>query len=460
MTTLVKNGNIVTATDIYNADILVKSGMISEIGKDIAKITEEVVDATDKYVFPGAIDVNTHLDFPYGDTTSTDDFESGTMAAAYGGTTTIINCATQSGGTSLQETLDTWLRKAEGKAVIDYGLHMAIDGWTEGLLGEIPAMINAGVTSVRCSLAPANGCAVGDELLFNLFQRVKEHGGLVCVHGENGQIINALIKRMITEGRTEPKYHALSRPPELEGEATGRAILLAELLKTPIYVVGLSSAHALEKVKTSRDRGHPTYAETCPHYLILSQDNYEGYNLHGAKYVCNPPLRPRWHQEILWKGLSSDDVQVVASDHCPFNFKGQKDLGRDTFNKIPAGLPSLEYRLHLLYTQGVLTGRLGLNRFVELVATAPAKLFGLFPKKGTIAVGSDADVVVFDPNAEQTISAETHHMRVDYSPFEGFKVKGMVTTVLSKGVTIVKQGKFLGKPGAGEFLRRKPFALG
>jgi dihydropyrimidinase len=459
MTTLIKNGTVVTATDIYNADILIKSGLITEIGKDIAKITEEVVDATDKYVFPGGVDVHTHLDVSQGDLVSADDFESGTTAATYGGTTTVINYAEQLPRNTLQESIEVWQRKAEGKAVIDYGLHMVVREYRDGALDEIPALIRTGITSFKCSLANRDNGLIRDSNVFMLLQKLREHGGLLCVHGENGEIIKVLTRRMLEERKVDPKYHALSRPPELEGEATGRAIMLAELLKTPIYIVSLSAAHALEKVKAARDRGNPIYAETCPQYLLLSADSYEAEEFNGAKYVCTPPLRPKWHQEILWKGLSSGDLQVVASDHCAFNFRGQKDVGREDFSKIPSGLPAIEHRLQLLYSSGVLTGKISLNKLVDLLATAPAKLFGLFPKKGTIAIGSDADLVVFDPNTDQKISAETHHMRVDYNPFEGFSARGGILAVMSKGVIIVRSGKFVGKPGAGELIRRKPFTI-
>lgn len=456
MTTLIKNGTIVTATDTYNADILIRGGMIAEIGKDIAKITEEMVDATDKYVFPGAVDVHTHLGLSDHTMPSTDDFESGTIAAVMGGTTTIIDYAMQSPDTSLQDTLAAWQRKAEGKAVIDYGLHLAIYDWNEAALEEIAALVNAGVTSFKCSLAHAR--AVNDGMLYRLMRRITEQGGLMCIHAENGPVIEALSQALLNDRRGEPKYYALSRPPEVEGEVAGRAIAYAEFLKAPLYFVRISSAHALERIKASRDKGSPTYAETCPQYLILSQESYEEGNGQGARYVCSPPLRPKWHQEVLWRGLASNDVQVVASDHAAFN-KSQKESSREDFTKIPEGLPAIEFRLPLLYTGGVLGRRIGLNRFVELVSTAPAKMFGLFPRKGTIAIGSDADLVVFDPNAEGAVKSEHQQTRADYTPFEGQKVRGAVTAVFTRGMPIVKAGKFVGRPGAGEFLKRKPFTI-
>ncbi len=451
MTILIKNGTIVTASDIYNADILIRNGMIAEIGRDIAKITEGVIDATDKYVFPGAVDVHTHLDRPCGETSSADDFESGTVAAACGGTTTLIDYALQPEGGSLREGLDNWMRKAEGKTAIDYSFHLTITDFSESVLAEMPAMINAGVSSFRSPIE--------DGSLFQLLQRGREIGALICASGENRTVSDLLARRMLGEGKRGPKYYPLAWPPELEGEAVGRAVALAEMLRAPLYLNSVSAAHALERIKAARDKGNPVFAETCCQYLALSVDSYEAPGFEPAKFVCLPPLRPRWHQEILWRGLSSGDLQVVASDHAPFNFKEQKELGLDDFTRIPAGLPGIESRLQVLYTAGVIGGRISLNKFVDLVATSPAKLFGLFPRKGTIAIGSDADLVVYDPNGERVISAESHHMRVDYNPFEGFKARGSIAAVLLRGNIIVRDGKFSGRIGAGEFLKRKPFSL-
>ncbi|MBI1748381.1 MAG: dihydropyrimidinase [Acidobacteria bacterium] len=455
MTTLIKNGTIVTATDMYNADILIRGGMIAEIGKDIAKITEEMIDATDRYVFPGAIDAHTHLGLADQTIPTADDFESGTIAAALGGTTTVIDYAHQAADVSLQDTLAAWMRKAEGKAVIDYALHLSMYDWTDAALDEIGSLINAGVTSFKCSLVNARDA--NDGMLYRTMRRINEQGGLMCVHAENGQVIGALTRYLLNNRRGEPRFYPLSRPPEIEGEATGRVITFAEMLKAPVYFVCLSSAHALERVKSARDRGSPVYAETCPHYLVLSQECYEDGNGQGAKYVCSPPLRPKWHQEVLWRGLTSNDLQVVASDHAPYNFKNQKDIGQEDFTKIPEGLPTIEHRLPVLYNSGVLKNRISLNRLVDLLATAPAKIFGLFPKKGTIAVGSDADLVVFDPTAEGVLSCELQSSKADYNLYEGQKIRGAVTSVFSRGVPVVKAGKLVGRTGAGEFLKRRTF---
>jgi dihydropyrimidinase len=466
MTLLIKNGEIVTATDRYVADILVDGETVAQIGRNIGAQADRTIDATGLFVLPGGIDVHTHMELPFGGTFASDDFETGTVAAAYGGTTTIIDFAVQGMGEPLQKAYEAWRVKAEGKVAIDYALHMIVRDMPEVQLGDMDEMVKEGVTSFKLFMAYPGVFQVDDATIFRALKRTGDNGGFICMHAENGGVIDELVKRALLDGKTAPKYHALTRPAEAEGEATGRAIALSEMAGVPIYIVHLSAAHALKKVSEARDRGLPAYAETCPQYLFLSYDNYEEPGFEGAKYVMSPPLRPKWHQDELWKGLAADDLQVVSTDHCPFCMKEgyagqpiQKELGKDDFSKIPNGAPGVETRLMLLYDGGVRAGRITLNRFVQLTSTAPAKLFGLFPRKGTVAVGSDADLVLFDPNASTTLSYKTLHMRVDYNPYEGRKVTGLPKTVISRGEVVVENGKFTGRPGRGKFLKRGTHAL-
>jgi dihydropyrimidinase len=458
MRTLIKGGTVVTAADSYVADVLVDQGKVAAIGINMQTEVERTIDAGGKYVLPGAVDVHTHLDMPFGGTMSSDDFETGTRAAAMGGTTTLIDFAIQSKGSTLRAALETWQEKARGKACIDYGFHVAITDLPDAVLSEIPEMAEDGVTSFKLFMAYKGALQVDDGTFFRALRKARECGALIAFHGENGDVIDVLVKQMLAEGKTAPLYHALSRPPEAEAEATERAIALAEMADAPIYVVHLSAAKALDKVMAARDRGLPVYAETCPQYLVKSIEAYEEPDFGGAKYVCSPPLRDSSNWQPLWNGLATGHLQTVATDHCPFNFKGQKEMGRDSFAAIPNGVPGIETRLYLLYTAGVAGGKIGLNKFVDLVATAPAKLFGLYPDKGTIAVGGDADLVVFDPTVAHTVSAATLHQRVDYTPYEGFAAKGAVAAVLSRGEVIVEKGKFLGTAGAGKFLPRRRFS--
>ncbi len=462
MKTLVKGGTIVTASDIYGADILVEDGTISLIGKDLdtSVTADTVVDATGKYVIPGGIDVHTHLDMPFGGTNSADDFESGTIAAAFGGTTSIVDFAIQSFGGSLHAALEEWHKRAEGKAAIDYGFHMIIRELNNEILGEMDELIRReGVTSFKLFMAYPGVFMMDDASIFRAMQRTSDNGGLICMHAENGGVIDVLVEKALAEGKTAPKYHALTRPSEAEGEATRRAIALAEIAGVPVYIVHLSSANALEQVREARDMGLPAHAETCPQYLFLDYEDYERPDFEGAKFVMSPPLREKWHQEHLWKGLAGNDLQVISTDHCPFCMKEQKELGKDDFSKIPNGAPGIETRMSLIYDGGVRTGKISLNRFVELTSTNPAKMMGLYPKKGAIAVGSDGDLVVFDPNGKMTLGVKTLHMKVDYNPYEGREVQGVPTTVLSRGNVIVDKGLFLGKPGDGKYVRRKTYTL-
>jgi dihydropyrimidinase len=454
MTLLIKGGTVVTAVDRYVGDVLIDGEKIAVVGSALNVAADRVIDAAGKYVLPGGIDVHTHLDMPFGGTTSSDDFETGTIAAAHGGTTTIIDFAIQYKGQTLHHAWDTWMKKAEGKAAIDYGFHMIITDLTDQVEPEMDALVREGVTSFKLFMAYPGVFMLDDGSIFRALLRAGKNGGTICMHAENGGVIDVLVKRALAEGKTAPKYHALTRPARAEAEATHRAIALAEMADVPIYIVHLSAAEALEMVTEARDRGLPAYAETCPQYLFLSYDNYEEPGFEGAKYVMSPPLRPKETQARLWRGLAFDDLQVVSTDHCPFCMKEQKTLGEGDFSKIPNGAPGIETRMSLVYDGGVRTGRISLNRFVELTATSPAKLFGLFPRKGTIAPGSDADIVIFDPGRQVTLSARTHHMRVDYNPYEGRQVAGVSETVISRGRVIVDHGTFTGRAGAGCFLRR------
>ena len=455
MNTLIRNGTVVTARETKAADVRIEGGRIAEVGPSLpANPADHAIDATGMYVMPGGIDAHTHLDMPLGGIVSSDDFETGTRAAAFGGTTTIVDFATQARGTSMREALDTWWKKAEGRATIDYGLHMIVTGLGSAGLEDMDDMVEKGVASFKLFMAYPNSLMVDDATIFEALSRTASNGALICMHAENGGVIDVLIARALAAGKTAPIYHALTRPPLAEAEAAGRAIALAEIAGVPVYIVHVSSEDALEQVREARDRGVPVFAETCPQYLLLSIEELERPGFEGAKYVLTPPLRPRKHQPKLWDGLKHDQLQVVSTDHCPFCFADQKTLGKGDFSKIPNGGPGIENRLQLIYHFGVNSGKLSLNRFVEVVSTAPARIFGLYPKKGEIAPGSDADVVIWDPDALHTISARTHHMRVDYSMFEGFAVRGNARTVLSRGEVIVDGGKFLGKAGRGHYLKR------
>src|SRR6266478_1398356 len=457
--TIIVNGRVATATDTYTSDVAISDGKISAVGQSLPRENAgKIIDAAGKYVFPGGIDVHTHLDMPFGGTTSADDFETGTRAAAFGGTTTLIDFAIQYKGQTLRTAFDTWMQKASCKAVCDYAFHCIITDLADAQLDEMNALTREGVTSFKLFMAYPGVFMLDDASIFKALRATSKNGGLVCMHAENGGAIDVIVQQALAEGKKAPKYHALTRPTTAEAEAVSRAIALAEMAGAPVYIVHLSCNDALEKVREARDRGLPVYAETCPQYLYLSLENMDAPGFEGAKYVFTPPLREKWHQEKLWQGLARDTLQVVSTDHCPFCFKEQKELGRNDFTKIPNGGPGVEHRLSLIYSGGVHGGKFSANRFVQLVSTAPAKLFGLYPRKGTIAVGSDADLVIFDPNAEQVISAETHHMRVDYSMFEGMRVKGVTKTVLSRGRVIIDDGKFTGRAGAGEFLRRQTYS--
>ncbi|HVG33211.1 MAG TPA: dihydropyrimidinase [Pyrinomonadaceae bacterium] len=453
MRTLIRNGRVITAVDDYRADVLIEDERVSVIGARLEMEADLVIDAAGKLVIPGGIDPHTHMELPFGGTEASDDFRTGTIAAAHGGTTTIIDFAVQYKGQTLTEGLDAWHAKAEGKTAIDYGFHLITTDLEDDRVPEMHRLIDEGVTSFKLFMAYPGVFLVDDATIFRAMTAAGERGGLICMHAENGIVINEIIKRALAAGRTAPKYHALTRPTIAEAEGVHRAIAIAEMAEAPVYIVHLSCADALQQVRQARDRGIPAFAETCPQYLFLSIDDY-GEDFEGAKYVMTPPLREKWNQAELWKGLRMDDLQVISTDHCPFCMKEQKELGRDDFSKIPNGAPGVEHRVPLIFNGACIEQGMSLNRFVELTSTAAAKMFGLFPKKGTIAIGSDADIVIFDPEREQTISVKTHHMNVDYSAYEGKTIRGVVETVLSRGRVVIENGEYRGKPGDGRFLKR------
>jgi dihydropyrimidinase len=455
MALLIQNGTVVTAAATFAADVLIEGSTIREVRAGIPADGHTTVDASGLLVLPGGVDAHTHLDMPFGGTTSADDFETGTRAAAIGGTTTIVDFAIQARGTKMRGALDTWWKKAEGKACIDYGLHMIVTDLGSSGLEDMDDMVREGVASFKLFMAYPNVLMVDDATIFKALQQTAKNGALICMHAENGSVIDVIVQQALAEGKTAPVYHALTRPTIAEAEAVQRAIAMSEMAGAPVYIVHLSSEDALNQVREARDRGLPAFAETCPQYLLLSlEDQMPGKSFEEAKYVFTPPLREKKNQAKLWDGLKDDHLQVVSTDHCPFCFADQKALGKDDFTKIPNGGPGIENRMQLIHHHGVNSGRLSLNRFVEITATAPARIFGMYPRKGTIAAGSDADIVLWDPTAEHTISAATHNMRVDYSMFEGFKVRGNARKVYSRGELVVDGGKFVGKAGRGKYLRR------
>ena len=457
MSVLIKNGRVITAVDDYMGDVYIENETVSLIGKNLKVEADEVIDASGKYLFPGGLDPHTHLDMPFGGTTSADDFETGTRAAAHGGTTTLIDFAIQTKGHSTLEALDTWHAKADGKTAIDYGFHMIVTDLEDNRLHEMKMLADAGVTSYKLFMAYPGVLYVDDGTIYRAMRQAGENGTVVCMHAENGIVIDEIVKIALAEGKTEPKYHAMTRPTRMEAEGVHRAISIAEVAQVPVYIVHLSSSDALEQVMLARNRGVHAFAETCPQYLFLDDSYYEQEGFEGAKYVMTPALREKWNQDELWKGLRFGDLQSISTDHCPFCFKDQKILGINDFSKIPNGGPGVENRMSLVYNGGVNSGRISLNKFVELTSTAAAKTFGLFPKKGTIAVGSDADIVIFDPHRKETISIKnacTHHMRVDYNAYEGFEVTGFTETVLSRGKIIINKCEYVGKKGDGRFLKR------
>ncbi len=454
MALVIKGGTIVSAEHTFKGDVLVEGEKIAAVGRDIkCGKGDEAVNAEGKYVFPGGIDAHTHFELPFMGTVSSDNFATGTRAAIIGGTTTIIDFIIPQKGMKLMDAFAAWMKKAKN-AVADYGFHMAIVEYNEKIENEIPKVIKAGITSFKCFMAYKGSLQIDDAALIGMLTTAGKNGGLVSVHAENGDIIAMLTKKFLDEGKTAPEYHYRAHPAEAEEEAVHRAIALAKFAGRTIYVVHLSSAAGLQKIKEARARGEKVLAETCPQYLLLSSDLYSKPKFEGAKWVMSPPIRTKENHEALWNGLNNGFIQLVATDHCPFNFKGQKDMGKGDFTKIPNGIAGVGDRLNLMYTYGVGKGKISLNRFVDVVSTTPAKIFGLYPHKGCIMPGADADIVIFDPNAKGEISAKDQAHNVDYSAYEGFKLKGMPTDVLLRGKFALRNGKYVGKQGLGKYIAR------
>ena len=455
MSILIKNGLVITENGEKQADIYIENDTVKQIEKHLSMKADRIIDAVGKIIIPGGIDVHTHLHLPMGNIFSSDDFETGTRAAAFGGTTTIIDFAQQAKNQSLLEAFDARLREA-GKSLIDYGLHMIIVDFPEQRFGEMDELVKNGVTSFKLFTAYPDRLMVDDDTLLRTLQQTGKNGGLVCVHAEDSEMIDARIVKALREGKIEPKYHATTRPAEVEAKAVQRVIKLAQNAKSPVYFVHISCSESLDYIRQAQSEGQQVYAETCPQYLFTSIEDLDRPHFEGAKYVFTPPPRERWNQEKLWNGLRNRSLQIVSTDHCPFNFRGDKELGRVDFTKIPNGAPGIENRLQLLYHFGVAGGKISIHRWVELLSTMPAKLFGLYPKKGTIAVGSDADIVIWNPLTEYIISASTHHMQVDYSLYEGWQLHGNAETVISRGELLVDKNEWFGTAGRGKFLRRLP----
>ncbi|WP_030252798.1 dihydropyrimidinase [Streptomyces violens] len=453
--TLITGGLVITAADEVHADVLIEHGRIAALAAPGTQewTADRVIDAAQKYVIPGGVDAHTHMEMPFGGTYASDTFETGTRAAAWGGTTTIIDFAIQSRGHSLREGLDAWYAKADAKCAIDYAFHMILSDVNEHVLKEMDLLVAEGLTSFKLFTAYPGVFYSDDGQILRAMQRAAGNGGLVMMHAENGIAIDVLVEQALAEGRTDPRYHGEVRRALLEAEATHRTIQLARVAGAPLYVVHVSAEEAVAELTQARDKGLPVFGETCPQYLFLSTDNLAESDFEGAKYVCSTPLRPREHQAALWRGLRTNDLQVVSTDHCPFCFRGQKELGRGDFSKIPNGMPGVENRMDLLH-QAVLDGHISRRRWIEIACAAPARMFGLYPKKGTITPGADADIVIYDPHAEQVMSAETHHMNVDYSAYEGRRVTGRVETVLSRGELVIDRREFTGRAGHGQYVPR------
>ncbi len=454
MSVLIKNGRIITAGEDYEADIYIVDDKIKTIGVNLDLTSGTTINAEGKYIIPGGIDVHTHLDMPFGKITSSDDFESGTIAAAFGGTTCIIDFATQSRGMETRQAVDEWHKKAEGKAVIDYGFHMIITELSDNYSDDLKNLIQEGITSFKMFMAYPNSLMVDDAVIFKVLKECVNTGALLGIHAENGREIDILVKNAITRGNTSPIYHALTRPAVSEGEAVSRSIALAQMAGAPVYIVHLSTFDGLERISEAREKGIRVYAETCPQYLFLSLEDMGKPGNDDAKLIFTPPVREKWNQKKLWEGLRNNSIQVVATDHCPFKMADKTGPLITDFTKIPNGGAGIEHRLQLLFQGGVNEGRLTLNRWVEICSANPARMFGLYPRKGTIKQGSDADLVIWNPMTKYTISAETHHMNVDYSMYEGKQVTGNAETVISRGEIIIEKNKFTGKSGWGKYIKR------
>jgi dihydropyrimidinase len=458
MSVLIRGGRVITAADDYVADVFVEDERISLIGESLNVTADRLIDAAGKYVLPGGVDPHTHLDMPFGGTVTIDDVESGQTAAAFGGTTTHVDFIIQPKGSTFAEAIDEWRAKANGKQVIDMGYHMAVTDLKEGgTLEELATLPDQGITSYKLFMAYKGAIMVDDETLFRVMQVAADTGALVMVHAEHGDAIDVLVREALERGETEPKYHALTRPPETEGEATNRAIQLARVAGCKLYVVHVSCAESVEPIQIAREKGWDVWGETCTQYFFVDYTFLERPNFEGAKYVYTPPPRDKANQDVLWTAVKNDVLSVVSTDHCAFLWDGQKSLGRDDFSKIPNGAPGLENRVQMIHEFGVRGGRITLNRMVELLSTNPAKYFGLYPRKGTIAVGSDADIVVFDPEKRVTISSATDHSKSDYNLYEGTEVTGTPEIVLLRGNVLVDDGELAAQPGIGQYVARARF---
>jgi len=460
MLKVIKGGTVVTSSEIYQADVLTEDEKIVQIAKDIDTIDMDVIDARGAYLFPGGIDPHTHFNMPFDGITTIDDFESGTISAAFGATTTVIDCAIQQKGVSLKDTIATWHKKAEGNALIDYSFHVAITDPNEKTLGEIKDVVETeGISSFKLCLAYKGSMMVGDDTLFKVMLKAKEVPALVSVHCENGDVIDFLQQYALRHDNKAPKWHAYSRPNILEGEATHRAITLSILASSPVYIVPVTAKEALEEIMRSQGHDQVVFAETCPQYLLLDQSLHEKPNFEGAKYIMSPPLRSKEDRNALWTALKKGYINTIGSGHCAFCMQSQKELGKGDFSKIPNGGPGVEDRFGLIYSHGVEERRITLNRFVSIISTNSAKIFGLFPKKGTISVGSDADIVVWDPTEAHTISKDNTHSRADYNMYEGFVVQGRPTHVISRGHILIEGGKVKDVPEKGKFIKRAKFGM-
>jgi len=455
---LIKGGRVVTASDDYVADVFVDGERVSLIGESLELDADRVIDARGKYLLPGCVDPHTHLDMPFGGTTTIDDVESGQTAAAFGGTTCHVDFCIQGKGQTFADALAIWHEKAAGKQLIDMGYHIAVTDLSgEGALEELARLPDQGVTSYKLFMAYKGALMVDDETLFRTMEVAAKTGALVMVHAENGDAIDVLVKQALAAGHTEPRWHALTRPPETEGEATNRAIQLARVAGSPLYVVHVSCKESVEPIAAARAKGWEVWGETCTQYFFIDDTFLERPNFEGAKYVYTPPPRDKANQDVLWDAVRTGVLSAISTDHCAFSWDGQKSLGRDDFSKIPNGGPGLENRLQMIHHFGVREGRITLNRMVELLATSPARLFGLYPRKGTLAVGSDADIVVFDPEKRVTISAANHHSRIDYNLYEGTEVVGSPEVVLLRGHVLLEGGELVASPGIGQYVARAKF---
>jgi dihydropyrimidinase len=473
MDTIIRGGTIVTASDEYAADIGIEDGVITQIGHNLlgsaqvgasptgrvtpaSSTVPTIIDATGTYVIPGAIDSHVHCDLEFGGTVTSDGFRGATIAAACGGTTSIIDYCIQTPGKSLAEAVERWHGKSDGKAVVDYGFHLAVTDLNDHVMAELPGMAEAGLTSIKCFMAYKGVFQIEDGTLFRLLEQARELGCIINVHAENGDVIDVLTRRFLAEGMVSPWHHRASRPPEAEAEATGRAIALAALARAPLNIVHMTCVESVEKVQAARDQGLQIYGETCPQYLLLNEEQYHEPDFGGAKYVMSPPLRAASNQDYLWNALAHGGLQTLMTDHCAFRMRDQKTLGRDNFLKIPNGAPGIETRVPIAFSEGVGKGRLSLQTMVALLSTNAARLFGMYPRKGTIAVGSDADIVLIDPTKRVTLSAQTLNQEVDYCPFEGLECHGYPVLTLSRGDVIAQDGHYTGAEGRGRFIPRGP----